>query len=293
MITFYSGTPGSGKSYHLAKLMFTLLRYNDVNIIANFEINLDVVGLTRLGWWKHCITEHTDGKIKFKKYNKRPLKGRFYYWNNSQITVENLLLFAQQNHKKRRKNVDQAQTIVLIDESGIVFNCRNFGDNNRQKWCNFFAKHRHFNFDFILACQFDRQVDRQIRCCVEYEKVHRKLKNYKFLGWLFSTLAGGNIFIVAEKWYSNHFPIGNQLIRYSARIAALYDTLRDFDNDLGAVGDTPPGVAGVGGSPSAQTPEFSPPTAKGIDEAASVLSAADRAEANKKMAAKMAALKIR
>lgn len=275
MVSFYTGTPGSGKSYHLAQLVYDKLKYQDINIIANFEINLDAVALTRLGYIKQRITDASGGKIKFRKYNKRPLKGRFYYWDNSQITVDNLLAFAAQNHVRKSRSVDAPQTLVLIDEAGIVFNCRGFGDRNRQKWVNFFAKHRHYNFDVILCCQFDRQVDKQIRCCVEYEQIHRKLKNFQFLGWLASTLAGGNLFVICENWYMNHLKCGNHLLRYSHRIAALYDTLRDFDNDLGSSATTPP--PGVGGDrgPTAQTPDAVPEQSDDIENAAAASSTAN------------------
>ena len=275
MVSFYTGTPGSGKSYHLAQLVYDKLRYQDINIIANFEINLDAVALTNLGYLKQRITDKFG--IKFHKYNKRRLKGRFYYWDNSQITVDNLLAFAAENHARKARNVDAAQTLVLIDEAGIVFNCRGFGDRSRQKWVNFFAKHRHYNYDIVLCCQFDRQVDKQIRCCVEYEQIHRKLKNFQFLGWLASTLAGGNLFVICENWYMNHLKCGNHLLRYSRRIAALYDTLRDFDSSLGSpAAGPPPGVGGDRG-PAAQAPDSSE---------------ADP-DARKKLAAKMAALKMK
>lgn len=254
MITFYTGTPGSGKSFHLASIVQDYLKNYKCNVIANFEINLDNAALTRIGWLKTRITDWSDGKIKFRRYNKKPLCGRFFYWDNSQITVKNLLAFAKQNHKRRKRSVDQAQTLVLIDEAGIVFNCRGFGDVKRNEWVRFFAKHRHYNFDVILACQFDRQVDKQIRCCVEYEQIHRKLKNYRFLGWLFSTISGGNLFLIHENWYMNHLHIANRLMRYNPRVAALYDTLRDFDDDLGSSVDVlPPGVGGDRG-PTAPTP---------------------------------------
>lgn len=257
MISFYTGTPGSGKSYHLAQLVYDKLRYQDINIIANFDINLDKVALTRFGWIKQRITDLTGGKIKFKKYNQRRLKGRFYYWDNSQLSVKNLLAFAQQNHVRRTRSVDQPQTLVLIDEAGIVFNCRGFSDRSRNEWVSFFAKHRHFNFSFVLCCQFDRQVDKQIRCCVEYEQIHRKLKNFQFLGWLFSTLAGGNLFIICENWYCNKLKVANHVMRYSARIAALYDTLHDFSESLGTSADVPPpGVSGDRG-PTAPAPDSS------------------------------------
>lgn len=258
MISFYTGTPGSGKSFHLAQLVYDKLRWEHVNVIANFEINLDNVSLTRLGYIKSRITELSRGKIKFKKYNKTDLVGKFYYWDNSQITVSNLLSFAQEHHKRRLKRVDQAQTVVLIDEAGIVFNCRGFSDRSRNEWVRFMAKHRHYNFDVVLACQYDRQVDKQIRCCVEYEQVHRKLSNYQLLGKLFSFFAGGNIFVICENWYMAKLKVGNHILRYSPRIASLYDTLRDFDDDLGRAADAPP--PGVGGDrgPTAPAPVQSP-----------------------------------
>ena len=79
MITFYTGTPGSGKSFHLAQRCFYILRHQKTNIIANFEINLENVALTRLGWMKYCITEMTKGKVKFRHYNKKKLRGYFEY----------------------------------------------------------------------------------------------------------------------------------------------------------------------------------------------------------------------
>ncbi|MCQ5129827.1 zonular occludens toxin domain-containing protein [Butyricicoccus faecihominis] len=229
MITFYTGTPGSGKSYHLAQRCFEILRYNKTNIIANFALNMDYVAYTWLGWLKHLITDKTHGKITFSKYNKRALKGHFEYWSNPEITPENLLKFANEHHKKQK----EGQTLVIIDEAGIVYNCRQFGSKDRQDWTDFFAKHRHYGFDFILATQFDRQVDKQIRMCVEYEMVHRKLRNYQFLGLLLSLLAGGNIFIAKQYWYASRdkLVIKTRAMRYRSRIGSLYDTYAEFSRD--------------------------------------------------------------
>lgn len=240
MITFYTGTPGSGKSYHLAQRIFCMLRYQRINIIANFDINLENCEFSGLGWLKHRITEFSHGKIQFKKYNKRPLKGHFEYWSNPDITPDALLQFAAQHHKQRR----EGQTVVIIDEAGIIFNCRNFGSKDRQIWTDFFAKHRHFGFDFILATQFDRQVDKQIRMCVEYEVVHRKLKNYKLFGRILSLLMGGNVFLVKRYWYASRDKLSTdfEFIRYSSRIGSLYDTYADFSAE--ASGSCAGGVGG-------------------------------------------------
>ena len=42
MIYLYTGTPGSGKSYHVAKEIYFYL-YHGRNIIANFDINYDSI----------------------------------------------------------------------------------------------------------------------------------------------------------------------------------------------------------------------------------------------------------
>lgn len=259
MISFYTGTPGSGKSYHLAHRCKMLLCHQSCNIIANFDINLENCALTLIGWWKRRINEITKGLISFRKYNTRKLKGHFEYWMNPDITPENLLDFARQHHERRK----EGQTLVIIDEAGIIFNCRQFASKDRQNWLEFFAKHRHFGFDFILATQFDRQVDKQIRCCVEYETVHRKLRNYKFFGWLLSVLAGGNIFVAKQYWYASRdkLVIEADFMRYSSRIAALYDTYAEFSRD-GA--DTFAG-GGLGG-PAENGPEpYAEPTPENVD----------------------------
>ena len=43
MITLYSGTPGSGKSLHVAQKIYNWLRSGKYYVIANFEINRDLV----------------------------------------------------------------------------------------------------------------------------------------------------------------------------------------------------------------------------------------------------------
>ena len=40
MINLFSGTPGSGKSYHMARFIYNNIKYRDCLIIANFPVNL-------------------------------------------------------------------------------------------------------------------------------------------------------------------------------------------------------------------------------------------------------------
>lgn len=253
MISFYTGTPGSGKSFHLADRCFYLLRHTKINIIANFDINLENISLTFVGWVKRRITDLTNGKVQFRTYNRRRLKGHFEYWLNPEITPERLVLFARQHHKKRA----EGQTLVMLDEAGIIFNCRQFGSKDRQQWTDFFAKHRHHGFDFILATQFDRQIDKQIRMCVEYEVIHRKLRNYKLAGFLLSLLMGGNVFVAKQYWYASRdkLVIKSDFMRYRPRISSLYDTYAEFfrgSADAAASGEG--GPAREAPAPAADSP---------------------------------------
>ncbi|XZL38492.1 hypothetical protein ACSXA6_14845 (plasmid) [Clostridium perfringens] len=47
MITLYTGTPGSGKSLHVAKVILERLQIDKKNVIANFEVNEEVINKKR------------------------------------------------------------------------------------------------------------------------------------------------------------------------------------------------------------------------------------------------------
>ena len=147
-ISLYSGTPGSYKSYHATADIISWLRSGN-NVIANFPVNTE-------------------------NYFKRKKIGSFTFVPNSKLTVNYLLNYAKLHHKPSRK----AQTLVVIDEASIMFNARQFDKKDRMEWVNFFANHRHFNYEFILIAQNDRMLDRQIRGLLEYDYKHRALKNW-------------------------------------------------------------------------------------------------------------------
>ena len=152
-IVLYSGTPGSFKSYHAVKSCISWLKSGG-NLITNFPLD-------------------------YKKSIKKPVSGVYEYVNNLDLTVEYLLDFAVKHHKPSVK----AQTLIVIDEASIKFNSRDFMVKDRMRWINFFANHRHFNFDVIMITQQDRMLDRQIRGLIETEYKHRSIKNYKTFGF--------------------------------------------------------------------------------------------------------------
>lgn len=217
MIHLYSGTPGSGKSYHATEKIFYRLRAKK-NVIANYPISLDNCSYSFFGFWL---------KKLFKNYSPRKKKlGRFDYVDNGHLTVEFLKQYAKENHKGHKEH----ETLVVIDECGIMFNPRTFTQADRLEWIQFFSLHRHYGYDFILISQSDRMVDRQIRSFFEYNHQHRNVGNFKLFGKILALFCGGSLFTDVTVFYSIREKVGSNFFRYRRRIASLYDTFLLYDD---------------------------------------------------------------
>ena len=98
MVELYSGTPGSGKSLHVAQRIYDSLKFKKQNVIANFDINLDEI--------------------------KNP-KAYFTHVDNWELTPEYLTNYAHLYHvKDKRGKIIENQTLIVIDECQIIFNSR-------------------------------------------------------------------------------------------------------------------------------------------------------------------------
>ncbi len=95
------------------------------------------------------------------------------------------------------------------------------------EWVNFFANHRHFNYEFILIAQQDRMLDRQIRGLLEYDYKHRALKNWN-LAFALLSLACKGLYHVVEYWYPCKIKTATHLKKFSQRVANCYDTMALF-----------------------------------------------------------------
>lgn len=227
MIEMYTGTPGSGKSLHCAKTIYQKLTRGK-NVIANFDINMTA----------------------FRRSRKL---GRFIYIDNSDLTPEFLVDFALQNHKRSTSgHIVEGQTLLVVDECQIMFNCREWQASNRSRWATFFTQHRKFGYDIVLITQFDRLVDRQIRSLVEYEVVHRKASNYKTLGFFIGLAFKGNVFIAITKWYGIGEKVDAEWFVLRQKYARLYDSYKIFNTDAQLGLDASPKA------PSARRPEPKP-----------------------------------
>ncbi len=202
MITLYTGTPGSGKSYTAADMIDRALR-RGIPVIANFEINVDP-----------------------KKH-----KGEFVFIDTLKLDPAFFMDYAQRHFDPKK---GEGQGLIFIDEAQIPFNPRTgYGSNDsnsRMAWINFFSKHRHYFWNIVLITQHDRMIDRQIRTLVEVEKKHRDLKNYGMKGF-YMMLIFRKRFVQVSYWYTIQEKIGSQFFRISKRICKLYDTFKKFEND--------------------------------------------------------------
>lgn len=201
MIYLYSGTPGSGKSLHVASIIYWRLK-NNRPVICNFDINYD--------------------KIPGRNV------GEFCFCDNLELCPDILMDYSRE-YFGNKKAVKEGTITLVIDECQILFNSRDWNQKNRNAWLSFFTQHRKFGYDIILVAQFDRMIDRQIRALIEYEFIHRKVSNFGTAGKIMSLVALGNLFVAVKVWYPLKEKVGSEFFRAKRRYYSLYDTFMMFD----------------------------------------------------------------
>lgn len=187
MIRLFTGRPGNGKSYHIARETYKYLRRGKT-VISN--VNMDV------------------SNIKSKK--RKPL-GHFIYLTDAQIGawdnkngsdfINGLEGFACNFHQKKKGYMKEHQTLVIIDEcqQPNILNCRTYNAPNRVSINNFLQIHRHYGFDIILATQHTSFVDKQARNLIQCEEEHRKLSTFKTFGKILTWILGKEVFVIVKR----------------------------------------------------------------------------------------------
>lgn len=205
MISLYSGTPGSGKSLHIAAVLYDRIKYDNCVVIGNFDFNVS--------------------RIRGRK------KGCYISIGNDRLTPNRLVRFSDDYRRIicKGKPIKEGRFTLVIDECQIMFNAREWQISGRSQWTSFFTQHRKLGFDIILVAQFDRMIDRQIRSLIEYEVIHRKVNNYGFWGKLIGTASGGTLFVAVKMWYPMKMKISSRFFRAHKKYYRLYDTYKMFD----------------------------------------------------------------
>lgn len=207
MISLYTGSVGSGKSYHALSLALDWC-VKGKNVIANFPVK---------------PPSKFHGK-RHEKYWQRILSR----WDfQMEFTPELLIAKSFENEWFGK----ESQCLVVIDEAGILFNSRDWqtAAGSRKKWIQFLSQSRKFGYDFVFVCQSDRMIDRQIRGLVEYEVRHRKANNSFFLSWL--SWFKISLFLYVYKWYGTKVKANMRMDLFKPWIANKYDTMRIFNLD--------------------------------------------------------------
>lgn len=194
MVLLYSGTPGSGKSYHATKRVHDMTK-KGMFVIANFSVILPPAQAQR-----------------------------FFFVPTEELTVEFLLNF----HIEHLKQGKESQCLILIDEAAVLFNSRDYGRKDRSDWLKFFAQHRKLGYDVILITQQDRSLDRQIRGVIEYNYIHRKLTNFGLKGWIIRFITHKQ-FVCIHIWYPIKERLDCEYFRINKKIANSYDTFSLFN----------------------------------------------------------------
>lgn len=205
MISLYTGSVGSGKSYHSIEVGLQVIKEGR-HVIANFPIKPKKRFLTNKQKKKH--------------------DDQFNRWLfDDEITIEKLVALSFEKGWYGK----ESQCMVIIDEAGILFNSRDWqtAGDHRRKWIKFLSQSRKFGYDFVFVAQSDRMIDKQIRGLVEYEVKHLKANNSFFFSFL--SIFRITLFMYIYKWYQTKLKGNIRFSKYSQSVADRYDTMRTFN----------------------------------------------------------------
>lgn len=223
MLYFYTGIPGSGKSYHLSKTIFDSLQRGKT-VFANLPINTDNI----------------------QRYCRKPI-GHFFYisndeWLNSSIRIKDnkggcqslysylqgLKNYALMFHKRTKDGkMIEHQSLLVLDEAQDLFNSRTWNRKDRLEWVSFFRLHRHYGYDVVLVSQDDKSLDKQLKAVFDTQVHHRKISRYKKFGKLLKILAGGELFMCIESLYDMNKRTNEHLKSYIIRGTSKYYDIYD------------------------------------------------------------------
>lgn len=221
VISMYTGSVGSGKSYHALELGLKTINEKKNGEYRHVVANFPLVEKTANKFAEYLPVDYLR-KIEEKNRNEHE---RWIF--NDEISVEYLIALSIERGWQGKESM----CLVIIDEAGIIFNSRDWqaAGNVRTGWVKFLALSRKFGYDFIFVTQSDRMIDRQIRGLCEYEIKHRKANNSFMLSWL--GMFKISLFMYVYKWYNTKVKANLRMSVFKKSVAARYDTMRVFNFD--------------------------------------------------------------
>ena len=211
MILLYSGTPGSGKSYHATRDIYDALTIKKIPVIANYDLDFRSV--------------------------KKDVADGFHFVENYSLTPDYLVSFAIDYWRGRPFREDGI--LCVVDECQLLWNSRTWDDrsrsgmkyaeSNRMKWLEFFSQHRKYGYKIILIAQDDCMIDKQFRVLLEYEVNHRNCSNYGIFGILLNLITFGRHFLAVRYYYGKKDRLDSTFVRFRKKYSRLYNSYKAFE----------------------------------------------------------------
>lgn len=201
-IYLYSGTPGTGKSLHAAhEIRQTLNRHNPRPVIGNFKLD--------------ALAPVKHGEM-------------FSYYPNNELTPDLLVDFADDCWSKRDFFREDYITFVA-DECQLLWNSRLWTQKDRIAWLEFFSQHRKYGYKVIFIAQSAKMVDNQFRMLIEYEYMHRKVRNLGLIGGIVGSLFLGRLYMHINYYYQTSERLGMDWFLATNNDFRMYDTHARFE----------------------------------------------------------------
>lgn len=201
MIELYSGTPGSGKSLNACNIAREYYKKGRP-VITNYDI----------------------------KFFGKPGRGKGFHLRvyNEDYTPQLLYRISEVYGKRLGRKPHEEEILLILDEAQLLFNTRNWNDGTRKGWVSFFTQHRKLGYHIVLIAQFDLMLDKQIRALIEYEHVHRKVKNIGYAGKLVNILLGGAGFVDVCIYKPMNMKLGSKFISAKQELFEMYNSYTTF-----------------------------------------------------------------
>lgn len=201
-IYLLSGTPGSGKSLHLAQMLRQRLddkrqRY----VIGNFRINTGVV-----------------------RYPEN-----YTYLPNELLSADAIMEWADRIWSEHPEDFGEDRLTLAVDECQLLFNARTWSQRDRMKFVQLFSTHRKLGLMCLLCAQSPKMVDNQFRMLFEYQIDHRKVSTAGLPGAIMAAPFGGRLFARVLYYYQMKERLSTEWYVARKKDMALYDTHERFD----------------------------------------------------------------
>lgn len=224
MMELWTGTPGSGKSLHLAHDVRENLRFNK-RVISTCNIN---TGMCFMNHLQQFLFNVSKGKIDLHGYDKR--EKNFYYLPLEECHPKVFYEFAARFHVFGKEH----QTIIYLDECVALFSPTVIGNNLKlwNEWDEFFRIHRHIGYDIVLIPQDKGLISRKVLKYAETEIKHYNKKHHGTLGFFLSLFLGG-LFCYKTYWRGDkRIPIDQHFFTYKPFYGQMYNSYSYFNKKL-------------------------------------------------------------